>query len=72
LGCYVLQTGERTEVPGISLDSSQDLLHIGPIAVIRLTTRLTVGRYNTLFKGNVFLLVLGRVVDPNPHGTALI
>jgi hypothetical protein len=28
---------------------SQDLLHIGPTAVIRLTTRLTVGRYRTLY-----------------------
>ncbi len=44
LGFFDLKTGERAEVPGISLDSSQDLLIVEPTRVVRVTIRLTMGR----------------------------
>ena len=44
LGCYDMKRDEQTDVPGISLDSLGDLLHIDPTRVVKVTTRLTMGR----------------------------
>ena len=39
-----MKRDEQTDVPGISLDSLGDLLHIDPTRVVKVTTRLTMGR----------------------------
>jgi hypothetical protein len=59
VGWYDLVTGERVDVAGVLLDSTQDLLHLDATRLVRVATRLTLDRFPP------FLL---SVADLNPKG----